>query len=125
MRSTPFAPTRTSSSSPVCSSASRSWRSSCSAMPCVTPSTRRPDEQEEPPVTTTTKSAAPESSYKPDADGRLLEVDNLFVEFHTAEGVAKAINGVSFDLRQGETLAILGESGSGKSVTAQAIMGIL
>ena len=41
------------------------------------------------------------------------------------DGVAKAINGVSFDLYQGETLAILGESGSGKSVTAQAIMGIL
>ena len=39
--------------------------------------------------------------------------------------MAKAINGVSFDLREGETLAILGESGSGKSVTAQAIMGIL
>jgi oligopeptide transport system ATP-binding protein len=58
-------------------------------------------------------------------DGVLLEVDDLFVEFHTEDGVAKAINGVSFDLRQGETLAILGESGSGKSVTAQAIMGIL
>ena len=58
-------------------------------------------------------------------DGLLLEVDDLYVEFHTDEGVAKAINGVSFELRQGETLAILGESGSGKSVTAQAVMGIL
>ena len=58
-------------------------------------------------------------------DGLLLEVDDLFVEFRTRYGVAKAINGVSFSLRQGETLAILGESGSGKSVTAQAIMGIL
>ena len=58
-------------------------------------------------------------------DGVLLEVDELFVEFRTRYGVAKAINGVSFDLSQGETLAILGESGSGKSVTAQAIMGIL
>ena len=58
-------------------------------------------------------------------DGCLLEVDQLQVEFRTREGVANAINGVSFDLRQGETLAILGESGSGKSVTAQAIMGIL
>ena len=58
-------------------------------------------------------------------DGMLLEVDDLQVEFRTRYGVAKAINGVSFDLRQGETLAILGESGSGKSVTAQAIMGIL
>ena len=64
------------------------------------------------------------SEYVPQ-DGVLLEVEDLFVEFHTEEGVAKAINGVSFALRQGETLAILGESGSGKSVTAQAIMGIL
>jgi len=58
-------------------------------------------------------------------DGLLLEVEDLHVEFHTADGIAKAINGVNFDLHQGETLAILGESGSGKSVTAQAIMGIL
>jgi oligopeptide transport system ATP-binding protein len=63
-------------------------------------------------------------SWQP-VDGLLLEVDNLHVEFRTRDGVAKAINGVSFDLHQGETLAILGESGSGKSVTAQAIMGIL
>ena len=55
----------------------------------------------------------------------LLEVRNLFVEFHTRDGIARVINGVSFALNAGETLAILGESGSGKSVTAQAIMGIL
>jgi oligopeptide transport system ATP-binding protein len=58
-------------------------------------------------------------------DGLLLEVNQLQVEFRTREGIAKAINGVSFDLHERETLAILGESGSGKSVTAQAIMGIL
>ena len=58
-------------------------------------------------------------------DHHLLEVDNLFVEFHTRDGVAKVINGVSYYLDAGETLAVLGESGSGKSVTAQAIMGIL
>jgi oligopeptide transport system ATP-binding protein len=63
-------------------------------------------------------------TYAP-KDGLLLEVEDLHVEFHTADGVAKAINGVNFDLFEGETLAILGESGSGKSVTAQAIMGIL
>ena len=63
-------------------------------------------------------------SYTP-RDGLLLEVEDLQVEFRTREGVAKAINGVSFDLHEGETLAILGESGSGKSVTAQAVMGIL
>ncbi|GAA1785551.1 ABC transporter ATP-binding protein [Luedemannella flava] len=55
----------------------------------------------------------------------LLEVRDLFIEFHTRDGVAKVINGVSYHLDPGETLAVLGESGSGKSVTAQAIMGIL
>jgi oligopeptide transport system ATP-binding protein len=64
------------------------------------------------------------SDWQP-KDGLLLEVDDLHVEFRTRDGVARAINGVSFELHQGETLAILGESGSGKSVTAQAIMGIL
>ena len=58
-------------------------------------------------------------------DGRLLDVDRLQVEFRTRDGVAKALNGVSFSLDEGETLAVLGESGSGKSVTAQAIMGII
>jgi oligopeptide transport system ATP-binding protein len=58
-------------------------------------------------------------------DGLLLEVDDLYVEFRTRYGTAKAINGVNLQLRQGETVAVLGESGSGKSVTAQAIMGIL
>ncbi|MFD9337218.1 ABC transporter ATP-binding protein [Streptomyces sp. NPDC060028] len=55
----------------------------------------------------------------------LLEVRDLHVEFHTRDGVAKAVNGVSYSVNAGETLAVLGESGSGKSVTAQAIMGIL
>jgi oligopeptide/dipeptide ABC transporter ATP-binding protein len=55
----------------------------------------------------------------------LLEVDDLRVEFRTRDGVAKVLNGVSYHLDAGETLAVLGESGSGKSVTAQAIMGIL
>jgi oligopeptide transport system ATP-binding protein len=57
--------------------------------------------------------------------GPLLDVRNLHVEFRTREGVAKAVNGVEYSVDAGETLAVLGESGSGKSVTAQAIMGIL
>ncbi|MBM7082547.1 ABC transporter ATP-binding protein [Micromonospora humidisoli] len=57
--------------------------------------------------------------------GHLLDVRDLHVEFRTGEGVAKVINGVSYHLDPGETLAVLGESGSGKSVTAQAVMGIL
>ncbi|SES38990.1 ABC transporter ATP-binding protein [Streptomyces qinglanensis] len=55
----------------------------------------------------------------------LLEVRDLFVEFRTRDGVARAVNGVSYTVEAGETLAVLGESGSGKSVTAQAVMGIL
>ncbi len=55
----------------------------------------------------------------------LLEVRDLHVEFRTRDGVAKAVNGVSYAVDEGETLAVLGESGSGKSVTAQAVMGIL
>ena len=60
-----------------------------------------------------------------DESGPLLEVRDLHVEFHTRDGVAKAVNGVNYSVSAGETLAVLGESGSGKSVTAQAIMGIL
>ncbi|MEU3031137.1 ABC transporter ATP-binding protein [Streptomyces incarnatus] len=55
----------------------------------------------------------------------LLEVRDLHVEFRTRDGVARAVNGVSYAVDEGETLAVLGESGSGKSVTAQAVMGIL
>ena len=55
----------------------------------------------------------------------LLEVRDLHVEFRTRDGVAKAVNGVDYAVDEGETLAVLGESGSGKSVTAQAVMGIL
>ncbi|MFF8894400.1 ABC transporter ATP-binding protein, partial [Brevibacterium casei] len=59
------------------------------------------------------------------SEGTLLEVRDLHVEFHTRDGVVKAVNGVNYSVSAGETLAVLGESGSGKSVTAQAIMGIL
>ncbi|MEU6418303.1 ABC transporter ATP-binding protein [Streptomyces spiralis] len=55
----------------------------------------------------------------------LLEVRDLQVEFRTRDGIAHAVNGVTYAVDAGETLAVLGESGSGKSVTAQAVMGIL
>ncbi|MBL1095942.1 ABC transporter ATP-binding protein [Streptomyces coffeae] len=56
---------------------------------------------------------------------RLLDVRDLRVEFRTRDGVAEAVGGVSYGVDAGRTLAVLGESGSGKSVTAQAVMGIL
>jgi oligopeptide transport system ATP-binding protein len=55
----------------------------------------------------------------------LLDVRDLRVEFHTREGTVHAVRGAGLGVAAGETLALLGESGSGKSVTAQAIMGIL
>ncbi|MFJ7148622.1 ABC transporter ATP-binding protein [Streptomyces sp. NPDC100445] len=55
----------------------------------------------------------------------LLEVRDLRVEFRTRDGIARAVDGVGYQVEAGRTLAVLGESGSGKSVTAQAVMGIL
>ncbi|WP_432586826.1 ABC transporter ATP-binding protein [Streptomyces sp. HD1123-B1] len=77
-------------------------------------------------MTTIEKTTSATSRVEESDDGTpLLEVRDLHVEFHTREGLAKAVNGVNYSVRAGETLAVLGESGSGKSVTAQAIMGIL
>jgi peptide/nickel transport system ATP-binding protein len=55
----------------------------------------------------------------------LLEVRDLSVRFHTAGGIVDAVRGVGWHLDRGETLAILGESGSGKSVSASAIMNLI
>jgi len=55
----------------------------------------------------------------------LLEVRNLSVDFHTAAGTVSAVRNVSWHLDRGETLAILGESGSGKSVSASTIMNLI
>jgi len=60
-----------------------------------------------------------------DPTAELLAVRDLQVEFRTRDGVAHAVNGISFTVEPGQTRAILGESGCGKSVTAQAVMGIL
>jgi oligopeptide/dipeptide ABC transporter ATP-binding protein len=56
---------------------------------------------------------------------KLLEVENLAVEFDTYGGIIKAVRGVDFTVDQGKTLAIVGESGCGKSVTVQSMMGLI
>src|ERR1700692_842824 len=55
----------------------------------------------------------------------LLEVKNLQTHFRTPEGINHAVDGVSFHVDKGETLAIVGESGCGKSVTAMSLMRLI
>jgi len=55
----------------------------------------------------------------------VLDVKDLSVEFDTYGGIVKAVRGVSFSVPRGQTLAIVGESGCGKSVTVQSIMGLI
>jgi oligopeptide transport system ATP-binding protein len=56
---------------------------------------------------------------------RILEIKDLATRFHIAEGTVHAVNKVSFNLNHGETIAVVGESGCGKSVTMMSIMGLI
>ena len=55
----------------------------------------------------------------------ILKVDNLTTRFYTPEGVVYAVNGVSFELKEGETLGVVGESGCGKSVTMLSVLQLI
>lgn len=58
-------------------------------------------------------------------DDLLLDIQNLQVHFPTKKGVVKAVNGINLQMRRGEALGLVGESGCGKSVTALALMGLI
>ncbi len=60
-----------------------------------------------------------------ETNGTILSVDGLKTYFQTEDGLVKAVDGISFDLRKGETLGIVGESGSGKSVTNLSVMRLI
>ncbi|MBN8907589.1 MAG: ATP-binding cassette domain-containing protein, partial [Rhodospirillales bacterium] len=55
----------------------------------------------------------------------VLEVTDLTTVFHTRRGLVRAVQGVSFTVNRGETLAIVGESGCGKTITALSLMRLL
>jgi peptide/nickel transport system ATP-binding protein len=68
--------------------------------------------------------SAPQPGLPPPTDEPMLSVQDLRVSFATEEGVVQAVDGVSFELAGGEVLAVVGESGCGKSVTAMTLMGL-
>jgi peptide/nickel transport system ATP-binding protein len=68
--------------------------------------------------------SAPQPALPPPTDEPMLSVQDLRVSFATEEGIVQAVDGVSFELAGGEVLAVVGESGCGKSVTAMTLMGL-
>ncbi len=66
--------------------------------------------------------AGPGPAHLRDGPDVILRIENLNVEFHTSAGVVHAVSGISLDVRKGETLGLVGESGCGKSTTGRAVM---
>lgn len=71
---------------------------------------------------TTTATQVEHTQTQTDTRPLLLEVQDLKVEFTIRGGVVKAVDGLTFDIKRGQTMGIIGESGCGKSVTARAIL---
>ena len=69
--------------------------------------------------------ALPERSSRSEASPTLLSVEDLHVQFTTSRGVVRAVEGISYTVNRGEAVAIVGESGCGKSVSSLAIMRLL
>ncbi|RME64140.1 MAG: ATP-binding cassette domain-containing protein, partial [Caldilineae bacterium] len=61
----------------------------------------------------------------PDSNEIILEVKNLHTQFFTESGVIRALDGVDFSVKRGKVLGLVGESGCGKSVTAQCILNMV
>lgn len=59
------------------------------------------------------------------ANKTILQVNNLLTQFHSENGVVNAVNDVSFEIKEGQTVCLVGESGCGKSATALSIMGLI
>ena len=72
-----------------------------------------------------TQVSASDAPRTPLTDGPVLDVQDLTTHFFTRDGVVHAVDGVSFSVRRGEVLGLVGESGCGKSVTSLSIMGLI
>ena len=66
-----------------------------------------------------------DANRPPDASRPLLQIEDLKTYFHTQDGTVKAVDGVSYDIGDGKTVGVVGESGCGKSITALSVMRLI